>query len=143
MANAFRDYAASGEADVARARGAALTDLVLGALAGVLVWPFPVMRIVFRGLAGSEGAGWAIHVPVLLLFMVTFAWLFTGLFVAIGRRTVGMYFADLGLREQPGFGGAFAAACPWTLAGLVALVGVRGPAVRFAERRLGSTKALR
>lgn len=141
MGNAFRDYSSTGEPDIARARGAALADLVIGMLAGILVWPFPVMRIVFRGLAGSEGAGWAVHVPVLLVFTVAAAWLVTTAVIRAGRRTVGMYFADLGFPSPPRGLAAFAAALPWTVAGLAALAGAAGPARRFAAGRLRSTKA--
>lgn len=141
MPNAFRDYAATGEPDTSRARGAAVADLAIGALIGILVWPFPVMRIVFRSLAGSEGAGWAIHVPALLAFMVLASWLCVALAVRLGRRTVGMYFADLGFPGPLGVGGALAAARPWTLAGLAGTFGGRGPAERFARERLMSTRA--
>lgn len=142
MTNAFRDYEAQWPADPARARRAALVDLAAGALVGVLVWPFPVARMMLQeAMGGSAALGWAVHVPLLLLFMATAAWLCAGLTVAVLGRTVGMYFADLGFPERPAdVLGSLRASCPWTLAGAAALFGVKGPAVRFASSRLGSTR---
>lgn len=141
MADPFRDYGIVGPSDESRAPGAARADVVIGLLIGVAVWPFPFARAVFRDLAGSDGAGWAVHVPVLLLFAIGVAWLSSALFALLGRRTVGMYFVDLGFDAPPRLGPALGFALPWTMAGAAALVGMRTPAMRIAAKRLGSTKA--
>lgn len=140
MSNAFMDYTATGPADGAGARGAAVADLGVGAACGILAWPFPVMRAIFEGLTGSVPLGWAVHVPALLVFLVAAAWVYAGVCSLAARRTVGMYFADLGFPSRPGAVEAFGFATAWVPASLAALVGVAGPAARVAAARLASTR---
>jgi hypothetical protein len=142
MANAFSDYAVSGPADPRRARGAALVDLGIGAFLAVLVWPFPVMRLVLTDAAGSVLGGWVVHVALLLIFMAVMDGLYSAVAIAMLHRTAGMYLQDVGFREGgPGRGVAFAAGVFWALAGVAGAFGVIGPAARAAERSLGSTRA--
>ena len=139
MGNAFRDYTTTGAADPARARSAAAADLGIGMVAGILLWPFPVVRLGLEGLMGSPALGWAVHVPLLLVFASLAAWAYVALCAGSLRRTVGMYFADLGFREAPDPGAATAFAWAWVGAGLAGLTGPAGPAGRVAKRSLGST----
>ena len=140
MGNAFRDYATHGPADSARARAAAVTDLGIGIVAGILLWPFPVARVAFEGLMGSPALGWAVHVPVLLVFALLASWAYGALCTVLVRRTVGMYFADLGFSEVPAVPAAVSFAGTWVAAGMAGLMGSSGPACRAAARSLRSTR---
>lgn len=142
VANAFRDYESQGVADAGAGGKAELLDLAIGVLLGVIAWPFPVVRMLLEDATGSAVAGWAVHVPLLLLFMATAAWLASGATIAALGRTVGMYFLDLGFQERPsGVAGALRASCTWTLAGLARLVGAKRPTAGLAEARLASTRS--
>lgn len=140
MANAFSEYTTTGPSDGSGARGAAVADLGVGAACGILLWPFPVMRMLFEGLAGSAAMGWAIHVPALLVFLGFAAWAYVGVCSTVAHRTVGMYFADLGFPERPVAAAALGFAGVWVPAAVAALVGVAGPASRIAKERLASTR---
>lgn len=140
MANAFTTYAAAAPADAGRARAAALVDLAAGSFLGILIWPFPVMRILTTDLAGSVLLGWAAHVAMLLVFMVCVAAVAAAAQFTLLGRSVGMYLNDLGFRDgSPGWGGALSAAVAWTAASLAGVAGARGPAGAVAGRLLGST----
>lgn len=129
MANAFRDYCPAGAADPARIRPAALTDLGIGAFVGVVAWPFPIMRLVFQDLLGSAAAGWAVHIPTVLVFMCVTAWAGCTVGALAGGRTVGMYFNDLGFEQRPAPAAAAAFALRWVGAGLAGLFGAAGAGV--------------
>jgi hypothetical protein len=141
MANAFSDYEIAGPAEPRRTRAAAVIDLSIGAFLALLVWPFPIVRIVTTDATGSVAFGWAVHVLLLLAFMVVADWAYAAIVTTVLRRTAGMYLQDLGFREGPPRGMAIASvAAVWTMAGVAGVLGATRPSARFNETRLGSTK---
>jgi len=141
MASAFTDYSATGPADPRRARIAASIDLGVGAFLALLVWPFPVMRLVLTDATGSVALGWVAHVALLLASMVVADAVYGAVFILTLKRTVGMYLQDLGMAEGAMHGtGAAALAALWALAGVAGVLGVLSPAARVAERHLVSTR---
>jgi len=141
VSNAFRDYTIHGPAEAGPSRGAAVADLGLGVVAGILLWPFPVVRLALESLMGSAALGWAVHVPLLFAFALLVAWAYCTICAVLLHRTVGMYFADLGFVEPPTPSAAIAFAASWVGAGVAGLPGQDGPAGRVAARWLRSTRA--
>jgi hypothetical protein len=150
MANAFDTYTPTGPADAGRVRTAALIDLAIGALLAILVWPFPVMRIVTTDITGSVALGWVAHVALLLTFFAVMDVAYGSVATVLLRRTAGMYLQDIGFADTVAvtWGRALRWAFGWTAATLPAAFGAQvladgetGWAARLSGLGLSSTRS--
>lgn len=85
-------YQAGVVAQRSSVRKAASIDGVVVLVLTMLLWPFPVMRSVVQ---------WPVHVVLVLLTIVLMSVAYGGLCLRFWGRSVGMYFADLGLDGAP------------------------------------------
>jgi hypothetical protein len=130
MANAFDTYTPTGTAEAGRIRTAAVIDLVIGALLAILVWPFPVMRIVTTDITGSVALGWVAHVVLLLTFFGVMDVAYCSVATMLLRRTAGMYLQDVGFADTAAitWGRALRWSFGWTAATPAVAVGARATA---------------
>jgi hypothetical protein len=150
MANAFDTYTPTGPAEPGRVRTAAAIDLAIGVLLAVLVWPFPVMRILTTDLTGSVAIGWVAHVALLLGFFGVMDVVYCSVSTVLLHRTAGMYLQDLGFADATAltWGRAMRWSLGWVAATLPAALGAQVPAdgetgwaARLSRLVLGSTRA--
>lgn len=90
MTSRLGDWDPDGRAGVDRMRRAAAVDLLVGVLGGVMLWPFPLLRL-------TLGIPLPIHIALMMAFMGVFCGGASGVAVAVWGRTVGQYLFDLGL----------------------------------------------
>ncbi len=93
MATRLGTWTADGPADAGRVRHAAAVDVLVGLLGGVMLWPFPLLRL-------TLGIPLPIHIAMMMAFMGVFCAAASAVAVVLWGRTVGQYLFDLGL-ESP------------------------------------------
>ncbi len=128
MAARFSGYAPAGRADPARTLRAAAFDFAVSAVAALILWPFPLVRVTLRVPPAA-------HVVLVVAWMLLVYVVYMTLSVALAGRTAAMYFLDLGLEGKRPFpaGAAFGWALGWAVALVPALLGAR----RLADPRGG------
>lgn len=133
--SAYRPGGAAPSGSVLRAAG---FDLLAAAVAGVLLWPFPLVRL-------TLGVPWAVHGPLIAVWILLVYVVYLAAGAGVWGRTPVMYLLDLGLAgaERP-FGArrSLLWAAGWALAVVPALAGARsladpdrGLAARFSGLR--------
>lgn len=93
MASRLGTWDPDGPAGADRMRRAAAIDLAVGVLGGVMLWPFPLLRL-------TLGIPLPIHIALMVAFMGVFCAAAAGASVAAWGRTIGQYLFDLGLQGR-------------------------------------------
>lgn len=122
MTSRLGAYAPGEPAEASRALKAAALDLLVAAIVGLLLWPFPLIRLTLAVPVAAHTALIVVWILVVYLVYMTAS-------VAAWGRTPAMYLLDLGLRGRPrpfGLGTAARWAAGWVVTVLPALLGARG-----------------
>ena len=137
MASRLGTWMADGPAEPGRIRRAAAADALVALSGGVLLWPFPLLRL-------TLGIPLPVHIALMLTFTGVFGAAASAGAAAVWGRTVGQYRFDLGLEgalPRPfgarravawGIGHAFDV-LPAILGARWALDGTHGVAARMAS----------
>lgn len=115
-------YAPGAAADPPRAVRAAVLDLLVSVAVGMLLWPFPLIRL-------TLGLPVTVHVALILAWILIVFVIYLTVTVAVWGRTPVMYLLDLGLAGRPrpfGVPASLRWGLGWLLAVLPAMVGARG-----------------
>ena len=93
MASRIGTWDPDGPAGADRMRRTAVVDVLIGILGGVMLWPFPLLRL-------TLGIPLPIHIALMVVFMGVFCAAAAGVAVAVWGRTVGQYLFDLALQGR-------------------------------------------